>query len=120
MISDHLFRRTVFTAFLTIALISLGGTVTAITALQKYNALKDSNVSVYCETDATKDLSQNENFIISEYEGRIGVFDENKNLLYTLDVYIKTLPAKDRETLSKGLRANSREELYEILGDYNA
>ena len=57
------------------------------------------------------------NYEVKEYNGRIGVFEDN-SLLYTLDVYVFTLPKSDQKLLSDGIKADSKEELNEILEEY--
>lgn len=54
---------------------------------------------------------------VKEYNGKIGVF-ENEALIYTLDVYVFTLPKNDRQLLSNGIKAENKEELYRILEEY--
>ena len=54
---------------------------------------------------------------IKEYNGKIGIF-ENDALIYTLDVYLFTLPEKDKKLLSEGIQVSSKEELYEIIEEY--
>lgn len=59
----------------------------------------------------------NDNYEVKEYNGRIGVFEDG-SLLYTLDVYVFTLPKSDQKLLSDGIKAESKEELNRILEEY--
>ncbi len=59
----------------------------------------------------------NDDYEVKEYNGRIGVFEDG-SLLYTLDVYVFTLPKSDQKLLSDGIKAESKEELNRILEEY--
>ena len=52
------------------------------------------------------------------YRGIIGVFDENGRLCETCNVYVMTLPRKDREALSAGIWVSSYEEAEAVLDRY--
>ena len=56
-------------------------------------------------------------YLIKDFNGKIGIF-ENDALIYTLDVYIFSLPQKDQKLLSEGISVSSKEELYEIIEEY--
>lgn len=114
MIPKFYIRRAILTAFISVSLISIGAALSATSALQKYEALE------YEALTASKESETNEIFFVRSHGEVIGVFDDRGELLYTVDVYIKTLPVQDRAILNKGITATSREELYEILGDYDA
>ena len=112
-------RRLLFTAVICALLISLGAAINSTYALDNYvkleNALRDGSI-----IEASKPSDDDGTFYVRAHEDKIGVFDSQNNLLYTVEVYIKTLPANDRALLTEGIRAQSCEELYEILGDYDA
>ena len=112
-------RRLLFTAVICTLLTSLGAAINSTYAVDNYvklqNALHDSSIM-----EASKSSNTDGTFYVRAHEDKIGVFDSGDNLLYTVEVYIKTLPANDRALLTKGIRAHSSEELYEILGDYDA
>lgn len=80
--------------------------------IQKFNdSIKDVSIPVI-ETSDEKTYYE-----VKEYNGKIGVF-ENGSMVYTLDVYVFTLPEGDKKLLSVGIRADSQEELYRILEEY--
>ena len=57
-------------------------------------------------------------YLITEHNGIIGVFDEDGTLVHTVNVFVMTLPAADREALAAGIPAHSAEELEEIIKRY--
>ena len=112
-------RRIAFTAFTAVTLVATGAAISAVSALDSLSSLKNeiaatSSQAVEVRTD------KHECYLVREHEGIIGVFNTDGELLYTVDVYIKTLPLSDRELLRQGIHAKDRSELLEILGDYNA
>lgn len=63
--------------------------------------------------------SPNTIFVVSEYQGNIAVFEkDNPSPVKITDVQIVDLPREDRELLKKGIKANTKEELSNILEDY--
>ncbi len=60
-----------------------------------------------------------EKYIMREYMGKIGVFSEDGILLYSLDIYIKTLPEADRRLLGEGIEIFGKEALNELIQDYD-
>ena len=117
-ISYYLARRILFTAFVSISLIALGAAISAVSALDKYGMLIKNIEALHLNHVAVK--ADTESFWVREHEGVVGVFDEDGNLQYTVEVYIKTLPEKDRLLLRDGIFACDKNELLEILGDYNS
>lgn len=57
-------------------------------------------------------------FILKEYNGYIGVFDESSVLVDVINVQIKSLPEADRNMLRTGIYAFSRNELISLIEDY--
>ncbi|MBQ9080268.1 MAG: hypothetical protein IJY27_04265 [Clostridia bacterium] len=57
-------------------------------------------------------------FMLKEYNGVIGVFDEAGVLTDIIEVDIKSLPEKDRTMLGTGIWAFSRQELAALIEDY--
>lgn len=55
---------------------------------------------------------------VREYEDIIGVFDSDGRLVYTLDVYVKTLPETDRKLLREGIHVSGERELRNLIEDY--
>ena len=97
MIPFNYIRRAIMTASVSIALISLGAAITATSALEKCRLLEnEKNVS-----QVSKENVRDEGFYIKEHGEVIGVFDGEGELLYTVEVYTKTLPAPDRALLKK-------------------
>ena len=54
-------------------------------------------------------------YIIRAHEGTIGVFDNDGDLLSTVNVALMTLPEADRVALESGIVVESMEEVQEIL-----
>ena len=109
-------KKALFTIAITVSLISVGAAFTAVSAL---NRLTNMEKELYGQVLATPDESQREIYIIKELDGFIAVFDGNGDLLKTTDINTKTLPASDRKLLKEGITVSEREELYEILSDYD-
>lgn len=114
-------KKIIFTVFVTSFLLSIGATVTSVYLLESYSTMasvgdkagsEDNNVSVSEPVEV--------HYSVKEYNGIIGVYDLSGELMYTVEVYTKTLPTRDRELLKKGIVADSYEELLDILGDYTA
>lgn len=56
-------------------------------------------------------------YVLKEYNGKIGVY-ENESLIYTLDIYVFTLPEVDKQLLKDGIIVSTKEKLYELIEDY--
>ena len=74
-------------------------------------------------SDATSDTeieseTQQAEYLVKSYEGKIGIFTDNGTLIRVIDVYIKTLPKADRRLLEKGFNVTCEAELRAILQDY--
>ena len=119
-ISYYLARRIIFTIFVSISLMAFGAAISAVTALDKYGMLIKEIEGLDTKYVSIEVNDESSCFWVREHEGVIGVFGVDGELEYTVEVYIKTLPEKDRQLLKNGIYAASREELLEILGDYNA
>ena len=119
-ISYYLARRIIFTAFISISLIAFGADLSAVSALDKYGELIKEIDTISSKHTSIEPETTDMSFWVREHEGIIGVFDNGGELEYTVEIYIKTLPEKDRRLLRSGIYAKNREELLEILGDYNA
>lgn len=115
MISLICIRKAIVCGAISVSLIAVGAAITATNALEKCRSFENERSTVEVSKETT-----DEAFYIKEYGEIIGVFDSSGELLYTVEVYTKTLPASDRALLKRGISAGSREELYEILGDYDA
>lgn len=66
--------------------------------------------------EETKD-EINDIYCLKDYNGKIGIF-KNDALVYTLDVYIFTLPEEDKKLLSEGIEVSNKEELYDLIELY--
>ena len=118
-ISYYMARRIFFTIITSISLIAIGAAISSVTALDRYEAL----IKEMKELDSkyvSVETYEPSSFWVREHEGVIGVFGVDGELLYTVEVYIKTLPQKDRQLIRDGIFAKDKAELLEILGDYNA
>jgi len=56
--------------------------------------------------------------ILKEYNGSIGVFSEQGELLDVINVPVVTLPLSERQQLQKGIKTKSEKELYSLIEDY--
>jgi hypothetical protein len=56
-------------------------------------------------------------YVLKEYNGKIGVY-ENESLIYTLDIYVFTLPEVDKQLLKDGIIVSTKEKLYELIEEY--
>ena len=56
-------------------------------------------------------------FIVREYEGIIGVFDESNHLVRCENVTVSSLSDSDRQDLEIGIRVESTEELEKLIED---
>ena len=54
---------------------------------------------------------------LKDYNGKIGVF-KNESLVYTLDIYLFTLPDYDKELLKEGIKVYSEKELKDLIEEY--
>ena len=113
-------RKIIFTVFVATFLLAFGAAITSVYTLEQYESV---SVITKCDTPVgNTQTSEPEKigYCIKEYNGMIGVYDASSELMYTVEVYVKTLPARDRELLMDGIRADSYGEVLEILGDYTA
>lgn len=56
---------------------------------------------------------------IARYGSIIGVFDEDGELLRTVNVRVDTLPAVDQKALEEGILAADRQAMMEIVGQFS-
>lgn len=69
--------------------------------------------------DSPSSEGPQETYLVTVYEGKIGVFQLGKTTPFlTADVDVYLLPEKDLELLKKGFRAKSLSEVRGILEDY--
>ena len=81
---------------------------------------KEIELKVAKITEINEESSYEENtmFILKNYNGIIGVFDQSGILTDIIDVEIKSLPEQDRTMLETGIWARSRQELASLIEDY--
>ena len=60
----------------------------------------------------------NSQWIVREYEERIGVFDLSGKLQYVVDVYLITLPVADQALLRQGIMVSGIDQLTALMEDY--
>lgn len=64
--------------------------------------------------------TQNPQYILKEYFGRIGIFTEDESIPYEiLEADISYLPKTDTEKLKEGIEVYSEEELYRLIEDFS-
>ena len=117
---DNYLKRAIFTLSVTVTLTALGAAISASDAIDRIN---DIEATIKLNEDTSKEVENDiseEKFTVKDSGGRIGVFGSDGKLVFLTEIYTKTLPASDRELLREGFTAYGREELYEILGDYDA
>ena len=79
----------------------------------------DSQVSSLIQIqDEQETTSQEEIFMLKEYNGIIGVFNESGTLTDIIEVEIKSLPRQDQTMLGTGIWAFSRQELAALIEDF--
>lgn len=57
-------------------------------------------------------------YMLKEYNGIVGIFNEAGILVDTLDINVKSLPRQDQIMLGTGIWAMSRQELAALIEDY--
>lgn len=79
----------------------------------------DSQVSSLIHIqDEQETTAQEEIFMLKEYNGIIGVFNESGTLTDIIEVEIKSLPRQDQTMLGTGIWAFSRQELAALIEDF--
>lgn len=68
-----------------------------------------------------KYISPTEYYILSEYQGKIAVFRNDDNIpINVFDTYLSTLPQHDRQLIKEGIKANTTDELQQLIEDYTS
>lgn len=62
---------------------------------------------------------QSPQWIVREYEGKIGIFLTDGTLTAVLDTYVKTLPKADQMLLGEGIVVYTQSELNAVVEDYS-
>lgn len=91
--------------------------------------VRDSGNSDHdCKTDSkdefactafNKEDGAKEIYTVREYNGHIGIFDEDGILVKEVDIMVSSLPDADRQDLSVGIRVYSSDELEKLLEEFN-
>ena len=80
-------------------------------AVVETEAWQDSEEALPSEAET----SEAQGYVITVYQGVIGIFDTQGHLVDTCNIYVMTLPTKDREMLTAGIEADGWQEVEEIL-----
>ena len=83
-----------------------------------YLPQEDSTPESEAESDSEAEKKEEE-YLVREYRGQIGVFSADGTLLEILDTYVKTLPEADRALLGEGISIKTKEELNSLIEDYS-
>ncbi len=60
-------------------------------------------------------------YIVKDYNGRIAVFEKNNSSpIVVYDIFTSSLPEDDLEALQKGIIADTKAELFDIISDYTS
>ena len=83
--------------------------------IESVNSRFEESQPVFENTTVT--TNEDKIYTVKEFNGKIGVY-LNGDFQYDLDIYVSTLPEKDKQLLSKGIIATSEQELNEIISVY--
>lgn len=123
-----LWQKTASAALILCLLLSVGGLLASSTANRNSRdssadtraALQDISARLSALEERNAGVGAKE-YLLLEYEGKIGVFSAKKNALYEIvDVRVSTLPARDREMLAEGITVVGEAALRAILEDYSS
>ena len=85
----------------------------------KLEAVQDNTTSLASQISKMASVTTDgAKYLLREYNGVIGVFDETGVLTDIIEVDIKSLPEADRIMLGTGIWAMSRSELAALIEDY--
>lgn len=72
-------------------------------------------------TDEKTETTQQPIYILSEYKGRLAVYEYNSPTPVSVyDIYTDTLPPKDTEILKSGIKIYTEKGLINIIEDYTS
>ena len=75
------------------------------------------NLSTF-KTDKTSSVASETMYVVSDYGGKVAVFEENSSEpLVVYDIYTHLLPENDIEILRKGIEISSLQQLQNCLED---
>lgn len=64
---------------------------------------------------------QTDRYVVGVYEEKIAVFTQGDSVpIEVYDVYVKTLPVSDQNSLRKGISIQGKSELKRIIEDYTS
>ena len=89
---------------------------------EKSSYKAESEIAVCNTSEATTDsLGINKAiYRLCECGGKIGIYDANSDVIIdVIDIFVSTLPKKDRDALKKGIEIYSFKELSKILNDFS-
>ena len=98
-----------------------------VTLFISFFVLTNNRINNIHENDNTEEkpvFNQTENsinhdsvYLIKEFNGKIAVYKDN-DFQYQLEVYVITLPEKDKQLLQSGIVISGEQELNDILSSY--
>ena len=84
-----------------------------------HSTSKSSSSQENRETAAS--VSEEETFLVKEYQGHIGVFSNSSELPFQeIPVDVESLPKTDQLLLAQGIHAANKQELNRVLEDYES
>ena len=89
---------------------------------QKKIEAHESEVAVYNthETVTEKPIINNAIYRLYECGGKIGIYDANSDVIIDIiDIFVSTLPKKDRAALKEGIEIYSFDELANLINDFS-
>ena len=71
------------------------------------------------EEVSTDETTQEQTFLIKEYNGYVGIFTPDGSLYKTIDTKVKSLPEADQALLEEGFEIVGKSPLNSIIEDYS-
>ena len=100
-------------------------TISSVLLLYLYHyktpVLKTSEtIYVYVEEETTdvESTPPSARWFVVEHNEKIGIFNEDGDLVEIIETYTKALPKADRTTLQEGFWIESQQELYSVIEAY--
>ena len=79
----------------------------------------DADAQSVVQEDSNPPKTDDDTYIISEYNGKIAVFKKSSSEpLFVSDVYVSSLPQADKQMLKNGIEVNTKKELNRLIEDY--
>ncbi len=79
------------------------------------------NKDIEMNEKGTTNVSQQTQYTIKEYNGKVAVFKNNNTFPESVyDAYISVLPESDQERLKNGITVSDKTELQKIIEDYTS